>query len=124
MGVYNGGMMVDADGTRHSYSGTVTIGPNQNYTDFVGHTTDGTFIDYKYHSVIGGALTYAEAKLPNGTIIEYGVQGTQAMYPTRITDANGTTLQSPIATTPGQRFRPSRTLWAASQPSITTRTTC
>ncbi|HYX72862.1 MAG TPA: hypothetical protein VE732_08825, partial [Nitrososphaera sp.] len=92
MGVYNGSMLVDADGTRHSYSGTVTVGPNQNYTDFVGHTTDGTFIDYKHHTGLGGALTYAEAKFPNGTIIEYGVQGTQAMYPTRITDANGNYL--------------------------------
>jgi RHS repeat-associated protein len=89
MGVYNGSLLVDADGTRHSYSGTVTVGPNQNYTDFVGHTTDGSFIDYKHHTGLGGALTYAEAKYPNGTIIEYGVQGTQAMYPTRITDANG-----------------------------------
>ena len=24
MGVYNGGMLVDADGTRHSYTGTIT----------------------------------------------------------------------------------------------------
>ncbi|HYY58360.1 MAG TPA: hypothetical protein VE842_13585, partial [Pyrinomonadaceae bacterium] len=89
MGVYNGGMLVDADGTRRSYNGTVTIGPNNAYTDFVGHTTDGTFIDYKYHTGLGGALTYAEARHPDGTEIIYSVQGTQGMYPTRITDRNG-----------------------------------
>jgi len=89
MGVDNGSMIVDADGTRHGYAGTITYGPNQNYTDFTGHTTDGTFIDYTHHTGIGGAMTYAQAKYPNGTVIEYGAQGTGAMYPTRITDANG-----------------------------------
>jgi hypothetical protein len=69
MGVMNGGMLVDADGTRHGYSGEVTV-----YSwgsTFVGHTTDGTFIDYSYTSVAGGALVFAEAKLPNGTVITY-----------------------------------------------------
>jgi RHS repeat-associated protein len=89
LGVNNGSMIIDADGTRHGFSGTVTYGPNQNYTDFVGHTTDGSFIDYTHHTGIGGAMTYAQAKHPNGTVIEYGAQGTAAMYPTRITDANG-----------------------------------
>lgn len=89
MGVNNGSMIIDADGTRHGYTGTVTYGPNQNYTDFVGHTTDSTFIDYSHHTGLGGAMTYAQAKHPNGTTVEYGAQGTGAMYPTRITDANG-----------------------------------
>ncbi len=89
LGVFNGSMIVDADGTRHSFSGTVTVGPNQNYTDFAGHTTDGTFIDYTHHTGIGGAMTYAQAKYPNGVVIEYTVQGYSSMYPSRITDANG-----------------------------------
>jgi RHS repeat-associated protein len=89
MGVDNGSMIIDADGTRHAYAGTVSYGPNLNYTDFAGHTTDGTFIDYKHHTGLGGAMVSAQAKYPNGTVIEYGAQGTGAMYPTRITDANG-----------------------------------
>ncbi len=39
MGVYHGSMMIDADGTRHAYSGSVAV-----YswgTIFTGHTTDG-----------------------------------------------------------------------------------
>ena len=87
--VDRGSLLIDADGTRHSYSGTVVYGPNQNYTDFTAHTTDGTFIDYTHHTGIGGALTSAQAKFPNGTVIQYDVQGTSAMYPSRITDASG-----------------------------------
>ena len=89
IGVDKGSMLVDADGTRHGYAGTVTYGPNQSYTDFAGHTTDGTFIDYTHHTGLNGVLTSAQAKYPNGTVIVYGAQGTSAMYPTRITDANG-----------------------------------
>jgi RHS repeat-associated protein len=89
MGVDNGSMIIDADGTRHGYAGTVVYGPNQNYTNFTGHTTDGTFIDYTHHTGLGGAMTDAQARYPNGTVIEYGAQGVGAMYPTRITDANG-----------------------------------
>jgi len=89
IGVDKGSMLVDADGTRHGYGGTVTYGPNQSYTDFAGYTTDGTFIDYTHHTGLNGVLISAQAKYPNGTVIEYGAQGTSAMYPTRITDANG-----------------------------------
>lgn len=89
MGVYNGSMLVDADGTRHSYAGTVTIAGDYSYTDFVGHTADGTFIDYSHHTGLGGAITSAQAKFPNGTVIEYYAPGTGAMYPSRITDAQG-----------------------------------
>jgi RHS repeat-associated protein len=89
MGVANGSMIVDPDGTRHAYTGTVTVGPNQAYTDFAGHTTDGTLIDYTHHTGLGGAVTNAQLKYPNGTVIEYSVVGTGAIYPARITDANG-----------------------------------
>lgn len=105
LGVNNGGMLVDADGTRHPYSGTVTFGPNQNYTDFVGHTTDGTFIDYTYHSGIGGSIVYAQAKYPNGTVIEYGVQGVGAVYPTSILDANGNFITITYVNNQGPRIQ-------------------
>lgn len=89
MGVDNGSMIVDADGTRHSYAGTVTYASDLSFTDFVGHTTDGTLIDYSHHTGLGGAITSAVARFPNGTEIEYFVPGTGAMYPSRITDAQG-----------------------------------
>lgn len=89
MGVYNGSMLVDADGTRHPYAGTVTIAGDYSYTDFVGHTIDGTLIDYSHHTGLGGVMTSARAKFPNGTVIEYYTPGTGAMYPSRVTDAQG-----------------------------------
>lgn len=89
MGVDNGSMIVEADGTRHSYTGTVTYASDLSFTDFVGHTTDSTFIDYSHHTGLGGAITSAVARFPNGTVIEYFTPGTGAMYPSRITDAQG-----------------------------------
>lgn len=54
MGVYNGGMLVDADGSRHGYAGSITF---YNWgTYFVGHTTDGSFIDYTYWTGTGGGI--------------------------------------------------------------------
>ena len=87
MGVYNGGMLVDADGTRHGYTGSLQI---FNWgTHFVGHTTDGSLIDYSYSTGTGGGITNAEARLANGTVIRYGAPGPGAVYPTFIEDANG-----------------------------------
>ncbi|MGH9930778.1 MAG: carboxypeptidase-like regulatory domain-containing protein, partial [Pyrinomonadaceae bacterium] len=44
MGSSGGSMIVDSNGTRHPYSGTITT---YSYgVLFAGHTTDGTFIDY------------------------------------------------------------------------------
>jgi YD repeat-containing protein len=85
MGSQGGCMLVDADGTRHGYSGSVSSW-STGYT-FTGHTTDGTFIDY------GCSLTYGQyssgwAKLPNGTSIIY-TPGYAHIYPSRITDAQG-----------------------------------
>lgn len=87
MGVFKGAMIVDADGTRHGYTGSITEFPWG--TTFVGHTTDGTFIDYTYTSGIGGPIVSAQAKLPNGTIINYGAPGPGAVYPISIEDPNG-----------------------------------
>jgi RHS repeat-associated protein len=104
LGVNNGSMIVDADGTRHSYTGTVVYGPNQNYTDFTGHTTDGTFIDYTHHTGIGGAIVYAQAKYPNGTVIDYGA-GNGHVYPTRITDSNGNYITITYVNNQGPRIQ-------------------
>jgi len=95
MGSQGGCMLVDADGTRRSYTGSTST---YNYTNsssnnFTGHTADGTFIDYGcYVSTYYGTTTMsAWAKLANGTQIQYStnsVSGQQA-FPTQITDAQG-----------------------------------
>jgi len=103
MGVYNGGMLVDADGTRHSYSGSLTIYSWGTY--FVGHTTDGSLIDYNYSSGTGGGIVYALARLPNGTVITYGAAGPGAVYPTSIEDANGNLLSITYVNNSGPRIQ-------------------
>ena len=86
MGVNNGAMIVDADGTRHSYTGNITIYPWGTRADL--HTTDGSFIDYWYESGAGGAPTHGEATLSNGTYILYGAPSGD-LHPTFIRDADG-----------------------------------
>src|SRR5262249_31861857 len=102
MGVYNGGMLVDADGTRHSYTGSINIYPWG--TTFVGHTTDGTFIDYTYTSGTGGGIVSAQAKLPNGTIVNYGA-GPGHVYPVSIEDANGNYITIAYVNNTGPRIQ-------------------
>ncbi|HJQ31293.1 MAG TPA: hypothetical protein VJ866_03890, partial [Pyrinomonadaceae bacterium] len=87
MGSGGGSMIVDADGTRHSYTGTMN-----NYSwgsTFTGYTTDSTFIDYYHSTNSQGVITYASARYPNGAVVLYGAPGRNAVYPTRITDPNG-----------------------------------
>lgn len=87
IGVYIGGMLIDGDGTRHPYSCNITI-----YswgTNVVGKTTDGTFIDYSYTTGTNGIMLYGQASRPDGTRIDYNVNGPSGLYPTRITDPNG-----------------------------------
>jgi RHS repeat-associated protein len=103
MGVYNGGMLVDADGTRHSYAGTVS--PYGSVSHFLGHTTDGSFIDYWYDTGIGGGIVNAEARLPNGTVITYGAPGPGAVYPTSIQDANGNYINITYVGNAGPRIQ-------------------
>lgn len=83
----SGSMIVDADGTRHGYNGTIS-----NYSSgssFTGYTTDSTFIDYSHWANSSGVMTSATAKHADGTIVNYGAPGLNAVYPTRITDPNG-----------------------------------
>ncbi|MBA2749896.1 MAG: RHS repeat-associated core domain-containing protein [Tatlockia sp.] len=88
MGTQGGCMMVDADGTRHGYTGQASS--NSGLTYFTGNTTDGSFIDYGC-SIYPGESSYAWANLPNGTQIIYSMYGpaNDHIYPTLITDAQG-----------------------------------
>ncbi len=91
MGSNGGCMLVDADGTRHGYTGSVTSWPSG--MSFTGHTADGTFIDYGCHYNYGN---YASgwAKLPNGTHITYSsiTANEGHIQPTQIIDAQGNYL--------------------------------
>jgi YD repeat-containing protein len=103
MGVYNGGMLVDADGTRHSYTGSIT---SYNWGTYgVMHTTDGSLIDYTYWTGTGGGLTWAQARLPNGTVVNYGAAGPGAIYPTSIEDANGNWITITYVNNAGPRIQ-------------------
>lgn len=83
-----GAMLVDADGTRHSFAGTATSYPD-GHIQFEGHTVDGTFIDYITITDTAGTIVYAEARFPNGTVIIYSAAGRGAVYPVHIKDAQG-----------------------------------
>lgn len=95
MGSGGGCMMLDADGTRHGYTGSTSTYSYTNYSsnNFTGHTADGSFIDYGcYVSTNYGTTSMsAWAKLPNGTQIQYYANSTsgQQAFPTQITDAQG-----------------------------------
>ncbi|MCA1612598.1 MAG: hypothetical protein LC800_00285, partial [Acidobacteria bacterium] len=87
-------MLVDADGTRRGFTGTVVPFSNGSKR-FSGRTVDGSFIDYTSSNgctncgTISGKVYTAKAWMPDGTVIDYGAMGNGAVYPTRITDANG-----------------------------------
>ena len=105
MTIPTGCMLVEADGTRHSYSGNITF-----YswgTVGVMHTTDGSFIDYTYQTGTNGVITWAQAKHPNGTTINYGAysQAGGGVFPTFIEDANGNYLIITYVNNQGPRIQ-------------------
>lgn len=105
IGVYTGCMLVDADGTRHGYAGSITI---YNWgTVGVMHTTDGSFIDYTYQTGTNGVMTWAQARLPNGTVITYGAysQPGGGLFPTFIEDANGNYITITYLNNSGPRIQ-------------------
>jgi RHS repeat-associated protein len=105
IGVYVGCMIIDADGTRHSYTGNITI---YNWgTNGVMHTTDGSFIDYTYTTGTNGVMLSAQAKLANGTVINYGAysQPGGGLFPTFIEDANGNYITITYVNNQGPRIQ-------------------
>lgn len=105
IGVYTGCMLVDADGTRHSYAGNITI---YNWGTYgVMHTTDGSLIDYTYETGTNGVMLWAQAKLPNGTLITYGAysQPGGGLFPTSIEDADGNVINITYLNNAGPRIQ-------------------
>lgn len=78
-GKQGGCMMLEANGTRHGYTGSIMVhndppwSTNDRQVNFVGHTTDGSFINYtcSVWNYGTGSWGQATAKLPNGTTITY-----------------------------------------------------
>lgn len=89
MGTNGGTMMIEPDGTRRSYAGTIINYSWGQY--FEGHTTDGSFINYTSFTNTNGMVTSANASLPNGTQIQYYAYDPSSgiAAPTMITDRNG-----------------------------------
>ncbi len=108
-----GAMMVDADGTRHNYTGSVSYCEACNtstskWTDFTLHTTDGTFIDYSGRFFIYYGTGQAQnmiARLANGTKINYFAYSEGAAYPTQITDPNGNEMTITYVNAVGPRIQ-------------------
>jgi hypothetical protein len=92
-------VLIDADGTRHPYSGRPYGDfpiPYTSLQTYLAYTTDGSFINYyaegykpENDNSGGHNVLRAWAKLPNGTTIIYGAQANYAIYPKQIIDANG-----------------------------------
>ncbi|HKX29735.1 MAG TPA: RHS repeat-associated core domain-containing protein [Blastocatellia bacterium] len=97
-------MLVDGDGTRHAAAGTARANfpaPASSLQTFEANTVDGTFINYYAEGYqpqfSGGFILKAWARYPNGTTVDYGASElgagkTGAIYPVKITDANGNYL--------------------------------
>ena len=105
MGTNGGTMMVEADGTRHSYVGTI-----YNYSwgqYFEGYTTDGSFIDYSSATNTNGIVLSANATLSNGTRIQYHASdlSTGVASPTTITDRNGNFITLSYVNNNGPRIQ-------------------
>ena len=105
MGMNTGSVLIEPDGTRHGAGGQVTIYPYGNYRYFDGHTTDGSFINYSHWGNTTSGLLSGTALLPNGTTVQYGAPGQNAIYPVQITDANGNYLTITYVNNSGPRIQ-------------------
>jgi RHS repeat-associated protein len=90
LGYDKGGMIVEADGTRHGFKGGLQPYSTGVYGTL--HSVDGTFIDYNTWTNNSGVILSATARYPNGTVIQYGAPGSGSIYPTQVQDANGNYL--------------------------------
>ncbi|HEV7475020.1 MAG TPA: DUF4329 domain-containing protein [Pyrinomonadaceae bacterium] len=98
-----GSMIVDADGTRHSFTGN--IGPSSGGTLFTGHTTDGTLIQYQTWKNASGLMTFGELNLPDGSQIHYYATGPGGVFPTDVVDANGNYITITYVNNTGPRIQ-------------------
>src|SRR5262249_44971904 len=99
-----GCLLIEPDGTRHSFTGTVSthtyppIGllPGVTVPIFKGRTTDGSLIEYRCEMQVGSNGTpYGVARYPNGMVVYYTnyssdfTKPKNYIYPYLVVDANG-----------------------------------
>lgn len=96
-----GAMIIEPDGTRHSFTGTVftdqytQFGYPVSVPTFKGQTTDGSFIQYRCERVDGTGQPEGVARYPDGKVVFYSNFSTDFstphnyLYPYSITDSNG-----------------------------------
>lgn len=103
--INHGFMLIDPDGTRHSFTGTIQFFNWGTIGTF--HTTDGSLIDYNYTTGTNGIVTSAEARYPNGTVITYGAHSSPGggVFPTSIRDANGNYITITYVNNQGPRIQ-------------------
>lgn len=110
MGSTGGCMIVTADGTRRSHTGT-----NSTYSygtsfwhSYTGKTSDGSFIDFScsYSDTTYGKSLSGSATLANGTTITYGSPTGKydQLFPTKITDAQGNYINITYVNNQGPRI--------------------
>jgi RHS repeat-associated protein len=104
MGSY-GVALEDRDGTLHPFGGVVNTFTGA-YSQFVQHTIDGTMINCEFQFFDTGLLN-GTAWYPNGIVVQYGAPGDRgnAIYPTRITDANGNYITVSYVNNSGPRIQ-------------------
>jgi RHS repeat-associated protein len=103
IGVYTGVMLVEPDGTRHPYTGSIQIYSWGTYGQM--HTIDGSFIDYTYWTGTNGIMSYAQARYPNGKVVTYGAVGPSGLYATSIEDQNGNFIYITYVNNSGPRIQ-------------------
>jgi RHS repeat-associated protein len=94
-----GAFLIDADGTRHSFVGQLTINPNNGERYFSANTTDGSFIEYGLVTRgigTGSVDTFGRARYPDGTTVWFGgaltIQNSSnvyVLYTHKLIDSNG-----------------------------------
>ena len=100
-------MLVDADGTRHSYTGNITeftVG----HDSVVMHTTDGSFIDYSYLTGTNGVNHLRRKQncptAPSSTTARIPEPGAES-FQHRIQDPNGNYITITYVNNAGPRIQ-------------------
>jgi RHS repeat-associated protein len=103
MGSSGGSMIVEQDGTRRPFTGTIT---NYGYgMAFNGHTTDGSLIDYSTWVTSTGIMTSGIINLPNGTVISCYTTGPGGVYPSSIVDPQGNVISISYVNNTGPKIQ-------------------
>ena len=86
-----GSVLIDADGTPRPTSSRGRKNLANGRSEHSWRTTDGSLIDYVVRQSRIGSIFHAEAKYPNGMVVEYAgrdpIDFAREVFPSRIIDA-------------------------------------